>query len=161
VLPLPTIDPQIVLRSARALPRYGPDFGYGHYLVQKRVTTLAGLAGGAVAAMALAQLPPTRKLLLSLRSPGEGPTPEEREKSWFRVRFVGTADGERVLTEVSGGDPGYSETAMMLSESALCLVHDELPDKSGQLTTAAAMGQPLLERLQSAGMVFRRLEHDG
>ena len=157
VMPLPTIDPQIVLRSARALRRYGPDFGYGHYLVQKRLATLTGLAGGAAAAMALAQLPPARRLLLSLHSSGEGPTPEQREKSWFRVRFVGEGGGQRVVTEVSGGDPGYGETAKMLGESALCLVHDELPDASGQLTTAVALGQPLLERLQRAGIVFRDL----
>ncbi|HEY5316589.1 MAG TPA: saccharopine dehydrogenase NADP-binding domain-containing protein [Solirubrobacteraceae bacterium] len=155
VMPLPTIDPQIVLRSARALPRYGPDFGYGHYLVQKRLATLAGLAGGAGVAIALAQVPPARRLLLSLRSAGEGPTAEHREKSWFRVRFVGEGGGERVVTEVSGGDPGYGETAKMLGESALCLVHDELPELSGQLTTAVAMGQPLLDRLQRAGIVFR------
>ncbi|MFC9292173.1 saccharopine dehydrogenase family protein, partial [Streptomyces sp. NPDC057052] len=30
-LPLPTIDPQIVRRSARTLERYGPDFRYRHY----------------------------------------------------------------------------------------------------------------------------------
>src|ERR1019366_4110349 len=35
VVPFPTIDPQTVLRSARALDRYGPDFTYGHYLVLK------------------------------------------------------------------------------------------------------------------------------
>jgi short subunit dehydrogenase-like uncharacterized protein len=157
VMPLPTIDPQIVLRSARALPRYGPDFGYGHYLVQKRLTTLAGLAAGAGAAIALAQLPPARRLLLSLKSSGAGPSPEEREHSWFRVRFVGEGGGERVVCEVSGGDPGYTETAKMLAESALCLVHDELAQTSGQLTTAAALGQPLLERLQRAGIVFRQL----
>ncbi|MDQ6775403.1 MAG: saccharopine dehydrogenase NADP-binding domain-containing protein [Actinomycetota bacterium] len=157
VMPLPTIDPQIVLRSARALRRYGPDFGYGHYLVQKQLTTLAGLAGGVGAAIALAQLPPTRRLLLSLKSSGDGPSPEEREKAWFRVRFVGEGGGRRVITEVSGGDPGYSETAKMLAESALCLVYDELPETGGQLTTAAAMGQPLLERLQRAGIVFRQV----
>src|SRR5262249_34855914 len=33
VAPFPTIDPQNVLRSARALDRYGPDFTYEHYLV--------------------------------------------------------------------------------------------------------------------------------
>ncbi|HWF52252.1 MAG TPA: saccharopine dehydrogenase NADP-binding domain-containing protein [Solirubrobacteraceae bacterium] len=157
VMPLPTIDPQVVLRSARALPRYGPDFGYGHWLVQKRLTTLAGLAGGAAGAMALAQLPPARRLLLSLKRSGEGPSPEEREHSWFRVRFIGEGGGQRVLTEVSGGDPGYTETAKMLSESALCLAHDDLPELSGQLTTAQAMGQPLLERLQRAGIVFREI----
>jgi short subunit dehydrogenase-like uncharacterized protein len=73
------------------------------------------------------------------------------------VRFVGEGGGQKVVCEVSGGDPGYTETAKMLAESALCLVHDELPETSGQLTTAAAMGQPLLERLQRAGIVFRQV----
>ncbi len=62
-MPFPTIDPQTVLRSARALDRYGPDFTYSHYLVVKRLPVLAGMAVGAGAAIALAQLPPTRNLL--------------------------------------------------------------------------------------------------
>ena len=33
VAPFPTIDPVTVLRSARALDRYGPDFRYSHYVV--------------------------------------------------------------------------------------------------------------------------------
>src|SRR5436305_3204775 len=33
VVPFPSIDPQTVLRSARALERYGPDFTYNHYIV--------------------------------------------------------------------------------------------------------------------------------
>jgi short subunit dehydrogenase-like uncharacterized protein len=154
VVPLPTIDPQIVLRSARALPRYGPDFGYGHYLVSKRLSTLAALVGGAGAAVALAQLPPARRLLLSLHAPGEGPTPERRERSWFRVRFVGEGGGEHVVTEVSGGDPGYGETSKMLAEAALCLAHDDLPERAGQLTPAVAMGQALIDRLVAAGIRF-------
>jgi short subunit dehydrogenase-like uncharacterized protein len=155
VLPFPSIDPQTVLRSARALERYGPDFTYSHYLVLKRATQLAALVGGGGAAIALAQLPPTRDLLLKLKSPGEGPTPEQRSKAWFNVRFVGEGGGQRVVTEVSGGDPGYGETSKMLAESALCLAHDELPQRSGQITPAVAMGQPLIDRLQRAGIEFR------
>jgi short subunit dehydrogenase-like uncharacterized protein len=158
VLPMPTIDPQIVLRSARALERYGPDFSYGHYLAIKRLPVAAGLVGGVGAVFALAQLPPTRKLLLKLRGSGDGPSPERRAKSWFRVRFVGEGGGERVVTEVTGGDPGYDETAKMLSESALCLAFDDLPETSGQVTTAVAMGDALIERLQRAGIEFRVLE---
>ena len=30
---MPTIDPMVVMRSARALDDYGPEFRYGHYLV--------------------------------------------------------------------------------------------------------------------------------
>jgi short subunit dehydrogenase-like uncharacterized protein len=158
LVPLPTIDPQVVCRSARALERYGPDFTYSHYLRVKRLPMVAGLAGGAAALFALAQLPPTRRLLLKVRSPGEGPTPEQREEGWFRIRFTGEGGGARVVTEVSGGDPGYGETAKMLGESALCLAHDELPEQAGQLTPAVAMGNALIDRLQTAGIAFRVLE---
>jgi short subunit dehydrogenase-like uncharacterized protein len=156
--PVPTIDPQHVLRSARALDRYGPDFSYSHYMVTKRLSTLAGLGVGAGAVVTLAQLPPTRKALLKIKDPGEGPSEEQRAKSWFRVRFVGESNGKRVVTEVSGGDPGYGETSKMLAESALCLAHDQLPERSGQLTTAVAMGQPLIDRLTRAGIEFRVVE---
>jgi short subunit dehydrogenase-like uncharacterized protein len=94
---------------------------------------------------------------LSLKSPGEGPSPEQRAKNWFRVRFAGEGGGKRVVTEVSGGDPGYGETSKMLAESALCLAHDELPERSGQLTPAVAMGQSLIDRLMRAGIQFRVL----
>jgi short subunit dehydrogenase-like uncharacterized protein len=161
VAPFPTIDPLTVLRSARALDRYGPDFSYSHYLVVKRLPILAGMGAGACAAIALAQLPPTRELLLKLKDPGDGPAPERREKAWFRVRFVGQGGGRRVVTEVRGGDPGYGETSKMLAESALCLAHDELPQLAGQLTPAVAMGDALLVRLQAAGIAFEVVEGAG
>jgi short subunit dehydrogenase-like uncharacterized protein len=63
-----------------------------------------------------------------------------------------------VATEVSGGDPGYGETAKMLAESALCLAHDELPPTAGQVTTAVAVGDALIERLRSAGIAFEVLD---
>jgi short subunit dehydrogenase-like uncharacterized protein len=154
-VPFPTIDPQTVLRSARALDRYGPDFSYSHYLVSKHLPVLVGMTAGAGIAVALAQVGPTRDLLLKLKDPGEGPTPEQRERGWFKVRFAGEAGGKRIATEVSGGDPGYGETSKMLAESALCLAGDELPERAGQLTPAVAMGQPLIDRLTRAGIVFR------
>src|SRR4051812_30440256 len=153
-VPLPTIDGAIIRRSAAGLDRYGPDFTYGHNMVAKHLATVGAIAGGVGTAFTLAQLPPTRKLLLKLKAPGEGPSEAERERSWFKVVFVGEGGGRRVVTEVSGGDPGYSETSKMLAESGLCLAFDELPQRSGQLTTAAAMGDPLLERLQRAGIRF-------
>jgi short subunit dehydrogenase-like uncharacterized protein len=153
--PLPTIDPTIVRRSAAAVTRYGPDFTYGHNLLAKHLVSIGALAGGVGAVAGLAQLPPTRKLLLKLKDPGEGPDEATRERSWFKLTFVGEGGGKRVVTEVSGGDPGYAETAKMLAESGLCLAFDELPETSGQATTVAAMGDMLLTRLQKAGISFR------
>jgi saccharopine dehydrogenase (NAD+, L-glutamate forming) len=157
-VPMPTIDPQVVRRSARALERYGPDFSYGHNFVVKRLPTVLALGGGMGALFALAQVPPARGWLLNRRKPGEGPTPERRARSWFKVRFVGEAEGCRVTTEVAGGDPGYGETAKMLAESALCLARDDLPPTAGQVTTAVAMGEALIRRLERAGITFSVLE---
>jgi short subunit dehydrogenase-like uncharacterized protein len=159
VVPLPTIDGAVVRRSAAALERYGPDFTYGHNAVAKHLSSVATTAGGVGAALVLAQLAPTRKLLLkAFPSPGEGPSEEVRAKSWFKITFVGEGGGKRVVTEVSGGDPGYGETSKMLAESGLCLAFDELPETAGQVTTAAAMGDALQARLQSAGISFNLLE---
>ncbi|MGX1493771.1 saccharopine dehydrogenase family protein [Streptomyces tendae] len=154
-LPLPTIDPAIVKRSARALERYGPDFRYRHYAAVRRLPIAVGGVAAMAALLTAAQLPPARRWLSDRLKPGEGPGPEKRAKSWFSVRFVGEGGGRRVFTEVAGGDPGYGETAKMFAESALCLAFDELPDTAGQVTTAVAMGDTLIERLRAAGITFR------
>ncbi|WP_431041381.1 saccharopine dehydrogenase family protein [Streptomyces sp. P1-3] len=153
--PMPTIDPQTVGRSAAALDRYGPDFRYRAHMVVDRLPVLVGGAAGFGALFAAAQLPPARRWLSGRLQPGEGPDAERRAKSWFAVRFAGEGGGHRVVTEVSGGDPGYEETAKMIAESALCLAFDDLPETAGQVTTAAAMGEALTERLMRAGLVFR------
>lgn len=154
-LPLPTIDPQIVARSARALERYGPDFRYRHYAAVK--TLPMALAGPAAvgAGFALAQLPAARQWLMHRYAPGDGPSAKRRAESWFSVRFVGEGGGRRVFTEVTGGDPGYDETAKILAESAMCLAADALPKTSGQVTPVVAMGDALLTRLERAGIRFR------
>lgn len=154
-VPLPTLDPVIVRRSARALPVYGPDFSYGHYAVVGSLPMLAAAGVGAGTVLALAQLTATRRLLLGLKRAGEGPSEQERAAAWFQARFVARAGDVRLVTEVSGGDPGYDETAVMLGQSALCLVRDDLPQTAGQVTSAQAMGQRLIDRLQAAGMTFR------
>ncbi|MFF4029211.1 saccharopine dehydrogenase family protein [Streptomyces sviceus] len=154
-LPLPTIDAQIVGRSARALERYGPDFRYRHYAAVRRLPVAVGGVAAVGALFAAAQVPPARRWLSGRVRPGDGPSAEKRAKSWFSVRFVGEGGGRRVFTEVAGGDPGYDETAKMFAESALSLAFDDLPETSGQVTTAVAMGDALIERLRRAGITFR------
>ncbi len=157
-LPLPSIDPQIVARSARAIERYGPDFRYSHFVSVPHLWTAAGLATGAIGLVAAAQIPPARDALLRRMPQGSGPSPERRARSWFRVTFVGAGGGRRVVTRVSGGDPGYDETARMLGEASLALAFDDLPRAAGQLTTATAMGEALLSRLPRAGIRFEVVE---
>ncbi|GAA4318207.1 saccharopine dehydrogenase NADP-binding domain-containing protein [Streptomyces venetus] len=154
-LPMPTIDPQIVRRSASALDRYGPEFRYRQYAAVRRLPVAVGGVAAVGAVVAAAQLPAARRWLSDRLRPGDGPSPEKRAKSWFSLRFVGEGGGRRVYTEVSGGDPGYDETAKMLAESALCLAFDDLPKTAGQVTTAVAMGDALIDRLRAAGIRFR------
>lgn len=153
-VPLPTIDPQIVLRSARALDRYGPDFTYEHHahFKTRRMMALAAPVLGAIAVGA--QIPPIKSLLLKVKDAGEGPSEEQRASSWFTLTLVGQSNGTKVVTTVRGGDPGYTETAKMLAESAMCLAFDDLPEVSGQTTTAVAMGSALINRLQNSGIDF-------
>ncbi|MCA9645009.1 MAG: saccharopine dehydrogenase NADP-binding domain-containing protein [Polyangiaceae bacterium] len=179
IAPLPTIDPTIVLRTAASMNAFGPDFRYGHFM---RVGSSGKLLLGGVgvgAALALSKVSVTRDLLLNFKRPGEGPSRERRARSWFRVTFVAESEGgARALSEVSGGDPGYDETSKMLGESALCLARDaealaawdsqfavgpsaSTPSRSnnaGVRTPVQALGAPLLERLQRAGMCFRQLD---
>lgn len=155
-VPLPLIDPDIVLRTAAFCPEHGTRFEYGHFARVQRFGTIVtgGLAVGGL--VALAQLGPTRELLLKVRTSGEGPSAEQRKRSWFEVTFVGEGSGKKVVTAVSGGDPGYDETSKMASESALCLALDQkkLPPRAGVLTPGSAMGKVLRERLVAAGIRF-------
>jgi short subunit dehydrogenase-like uncharacterized protein len=157
LLPLPTIDPIIVARSGAALASYGPEFRYSHYAGTRTLRFAAAGAAGAVTLGAVAQVPPLRRALLARIQPGEGPDPARRARSWFTVDFVGEGGGQTVHTRVSGGDPGYDESAKMLAESALCLAFDDNPPTAGQVTTATAMGDALTRRLLAAGLKIEEL----
>ncbi|RYU15590.1 saccharopine dehydrogenase family protein [Nocardioides iriomotensis] len=157
LVPLPTIDPFVVKRSAAALERYGPDFSYAHYAAAKRLPTVVGGIGAVGLLAAAAQVPPLRRQLLKRVPQGTGPSEEKRARSSFTMRFVAEGGGSTVRTSVSGGDPGYTETAKMLGESALCLAFDDNPPTAGQVTTAVAMGERLTDRLVAAGLRFEVL----
>lgn len=159
---MPTIDPEVVLHSARVRGDYGHTFSYGHYAVARNPLSLLGLAAGVGGMFMLAQFGPTRRWLLGLRDPGEGPTPEQREKGWFNMFVTASAGGVTVLAQMSGGDPGYGATACMMAEAGLCLALDSnLPATAGVITPASAMGEALLPRLERAGlrMQVRTLRH--
>ncbi len=157
LLPLPTIDPQVVARSGAALASYGSKFRYSHFAGVKRLPVAAGGAVSVAGLFAAAQVPPLRRALLKRVPQGAGPDEARRRKSWFSVDFIGEADGRTVHTKVSGGDPGYTETAKMLAEAALCLAYDANPETAGQVTTAVAMGENLTARLIAAGIRFEVL----
>ncbi|MEO1581328.1 MAG: saccharopine dehydrogenase NADP-binding domain-containing protein [Pseudomonadota bacterium] len=91
--------------------------------------------------------------------PGEGPSKEEREAGHYEVLFHAEREGDPMRLVVTGDrDPGYGSTSKMLAEAALCLVKDCSATSAGIWTPAAAMGQPLIDRLiANAGLTFNRV----
>lgn len=89
--------------------------------------------------------------------PGEGPSKEERETGFYDILYIGeTAKGDTMVLNVKGDrDPGYGSTSKMISESAICLVKDAQDTPGGIWTTAPAMGDKLIKRLEdNAGLTF-------
>ncbi|WP_199589770.1 saccharopine dehydrogenase family protein [Lujinxingia litoralis] len=165
-----------VVRRSNALRgfEYGREFTYGEVVRMGPGVggALGGWAmtlglGGMVAGLAFR---PGRWLLkrFVLPKPGEGPSEQVRKRGCFRTRVygwkeVGLRGGERVEVEIGADqDPGYGATSLMLAESAMLLaegreaVSGGLP-RGGVLTPASALGETLIERLRSAGMIFRVL----
>ena len=160
VLSLPTIDPEIVIRSAQLRDDYGMRFYYQHFAVMEKWWHIPALVSGGALVFIFSQFRIGRERLGKYIKPGDGPSEQERANSWFKVDFFASAGKEKVHTRVSGGDPGYSETSKMLAESALCLAlqREQCPEYFGVTTTAAAMGEALIERLQSADLKFEVIE---
>jgi short subunit dehydrogenase-like uncharacterized protein len=161
------INTRVVRRSNALLGwSYGKDFRYSEVMGFKKgpkgLARAASFTAGIGAFALAASFGPTRELLKKrLPGAGEGPSKEKREKGFFVVRLLGIGEGKdgapapRLLETVRGqADPGYGETAKMLTESALCLAKDKLAASGGVLTPASCMGMKLVERLRKAGMTF-------
>ncbi len=127
---------------------YGADFVYDEMLV-----TGPGEKGEAIANAVASD-----KSLGSDKSPkpGEGPSRAEREAGHYDVLFLGEdAAGHRLRVAVTGDrDPGYGSTSKMITEAAVCLLENR-STPGGIWTTAPALGQALIERLEAyAGLNF-------
>ncbi len=157
------INTRIVRRSNALLGyRYGKDFRYSEVMSMGR--GVKGWLGAAALSASMAlfagaiSIGPTRRLLAKrvLPKPGEGPSKEKRDGGFFDIKLIGhSSDGRKVEAIVHGtSDPGYGETAKMISESAVCLALDKRTSEGGVLTPASAMGMVLVERLRAAGMTF-------
>ena len=157
------INTRIVRRSvglleasepARAASLFSPAFCY-------REVALAPSEEVAVKMARATSAPATKvKELVAkgrLPSPGQGPSAETRAKSSFEFLFVAeAADGaSRLAGTVSGGDPGYDETAKMVSESAVDLATRSAEERvAGFMTPSTALGSSLRERLHAEGIRF-------
>ncbi|OZG31185.1 enoyl-ACP reductase [Williamsia sp. 1138] len=153
---------RIVRRSNAILNNaYGKDFHYGEAMYVGGIPVVstaiaAAVAAGTTAFLGAMSIGPVRSVLdRILPKPGEGPTEKVRESGHFTTEtYTTTTTGKRYRSRmVAKGDPGYKATAVMLAESALSLAlhRDDLPPRTGVLTTAAAIGDVLIERLRGAG----------
>jgi short subunit dehydrogenase-like uncharacterized protein len=164
------VNTRVVRRSNALLDyAYGDRFRYREVMSlppgPKGALAATAVTGGLAGFVAAAAIAPTRKLLeRALPAPGEGPSKEKRDAGYFRARIVASTDPRdspapsKVRALIEGtSDPGYGETAKMLSEAALCLAleRDRLESPGGVLTPASCFGMRLVERLRSAGMTFR------
>ena len=144
--------------------RYGIDFRYSEVSSFKKGLTGFLKAMVMFIGLVIIQISlKVRPLLWFLRkfflpSPGEGPSKEIRDNGFFKLDIVGSMDNiKKIRFTVTGeGDPGYSATAKMITESALSILLDEdrIPKVSGVLTPAAGIGVVLAERLNDKGFNF-------
>ena len=158
------VNTKVVRRShALAGYPYGKDFRYDESVMSGR--GFSGWLKGTIMTLGLgvlvflASFTATRKLLqrFVLSKPGEGPGRELQQQGFFNLMQIGVlADGTQLCGRITGDqDPGYGSTSKMLSECAVCLARDDLSDVGGVLTPAAAMGEPLIDRLRkNAGLTF-------
>ncbi len=154
---------RVVRRSNALLDwAYGREFRYREVVRNGRgplaPVAAIGTAIGVRGIFAGMAIPPTRAILdRLLPAPGEGPSRRQREAGRFLTEVhARTTSGRTVIVRFGArADPGYLATSMMLGESALCLALDgpELPDRTGALTPATAMGDALVDRLRTAGFL--------
>ena len=90
--------------------------------------------------------------------PGTGPSQAKRAASKFEFTCIGRSGNKTVTTTLSGGYPGYDETAKMFSQAAFVLLSKAQNGtlRHGVCTPAEALGQALVSRLESEGMTIKQ-----
>lgn len=154
-IPMPVVDPHIVKRSARHLPAdYGEAFSYGQFFTVGSLWKVLQILVPIGLVMLLVRFGPARRWMFSRFPPGTGPDAEKRARSRFEVRVFGEGGGQKAETRISGGDPGYDETAKMLGESAFTLLRRLREGRlvAGVRTPVEALGEDLVRRLRQRGI---------
>jgi short subunit dehydrogenase-like uncharacterized protein len=181
MFPSAFLNPPIAHRSA-ALLRQGGDRTFAASYRYREGIAVGAMAGGPklpgaepVLAVTMAALQGGFGLLTrapgAVRGPvadallrfgpkaGEGPRPETLDAWHYRLDVRATTTGGSTADVVveARGHPGYKSTATMVGEAALVLADggEMLPEGSGFLTPATALGTELLDRFAPAGVTFR------
>ena len=143
---------------------YGPRFQYSEFLTVRNVFVGVVLHFAFIfSAMALAFFPPIRWLVKRLvYAPGHGLTKEVTSKECLEYRVVATAGpkgpgARQAFAKLRWNGGIYRLTAVFLAEAAMVILSDEklVQRLDGGLLTPAVLGQPFVDRMKNAGLVFK------
>ncbi len=141
---------------------YGSRFQFHEYMrVRNSVVGIGLHVALAFAGLAL-MLPPVRWLAKKLvYGPGEGADKVATEEEFLEYHAVATADQEgpnprRAFAKLRWNGSLYHFTGVCLAEAAMVLLNDEklVRRLDGGLLTPATLGQPFIDRMKDAGLVF-------
>ena len=138
---------------------YGANFQYSEYMrVRNSVVGIALHFTFAFAGLALV-FPPVRWFLKKLLyAPGEGADKKATRHEYLEYRAVATADTDprRAFAKLRWDGSLYYFTGVCLAEAAMVLLNDEklVQRLDGGLLTPATLGQPFIDRMKNAGLVF-------
>lgn len=157
---------------------YGPSFVYDEFLAAKSKFSALISSVSLIVSFMLLLFKPTRLIAkYFLPKSGEGPPLHQKEKGFLRLTNITTSTQTNTVPELKikthvniKGEPGYYKTAVMISESALCLLLppvslpsaakagynpiEHLPPmakEGGVLTPMTAFGDILIQRLKDTG----------
>ena len=153
----------IVHRSWGLIDRgnyYGHSFQYSEYLsVRNSFNGMAMHFAVALATVALS-LPPIRWLLKKfVYQPGQGDSKEIASGDYIEYRAIAVPDSRALkqgFAKLRWNGSLYHLTGVLLAEAAIVILRDgTTADKlGGGCLTPAMLGQPFVDRLRSAGMMF-------
>ena len=148
---------------------YGPRFHYSEYMEVRNVFIGVAVHFLIAVSMVVIALPPVRWLLEKfVYAPGQGPTKVATSKERIEYRTIAIADQDtatpkRAFAKMSYEGGTYYLTGMFLAEGAITILRDQtLAHRfGGGILTPAMLGQPFIDRLRRAGVVYetRLLAH--
>jgi short subunit dehydrogenase-like uncharacterized protein len=159
------VNTRVVRRSNSLMGYdYGHDFRYDEAMLMGEGGLGFAKASAVSAATAAMNTAMTFAAVRSMAAPmlpssGQGPSRAQQKAGFFDIDLLAIHPedpSKNLRGNVHGDrDPGYGSTAKMLGESAVCLAKNDLPVGGGLWTTASAMGDALIDRLQTnAGVTF-------
>lgn len=141
---------------------YGPKFHYSEYIRVRNA--LVGIGIHFLLALAgLALLfPPARWLAKKfVYQPGQGASKESSKSEVLEYRSIATADQDtpnpsRAIAKFRYDGALYYLTGIFIAEAAMVILREEemVRRLGGGVLTPAMLGQPFIERLKNAGIVY-------